>query len=279
MRATQSLPFKSFWSRSLDELSRLTNIVVKSENIRGATGPREIHNFQTPESVADCKLLSDADVGGSSTAHLDWVPPPNAIPTVTAGDGSDRKPYTPIPGSYARFHGTISLELPTDRREISRTGYAGFRTLDRPPTIFGRGLWDIDPYAYLAMRVKTDARSYFVNVRTESVVPLDLHQHRLFVKKPGQWETVLIKWNDFVRTNHGKVIEPQTGMLRQKVLSIGFSTTDRKPGPYELCVERLWATNDFDEAGVVETDVAGAQLKNKHGEKVKVTWGALEQER
>ncbi|KAK3954978.1 complex I intermediate-associated protein 30-domain-containing protein [Pseudoneurospora amorphoporcata] len=271
MRATQSLPFKGFWGRSLDELSRLTNIVAKSENIKGATGPREIHNFQTPESVADCKLLSDADVGGSSTAHLDWVPPANHIPTP---DG-DRKPYTPIPGSYARFHGTISLELPTDRREISRTGYAGFRTLDRPPTIFGRGVWDIDPYAYLAMRVKTDARSYFVNVRTESVVPLDLHQHRLFVKKPGQWETVLIKWNDFVRTNHGKVIEPQTGMLRQKVLSIGFSTTDRKPGPYELCVERLWATNDFDEAGVVETDVAETQLKNKQGEKVKVTWGPL----
>lgn len=250
--------------------------VVKSENIKGASGPREIHNFQTPESVVDCKLLSDADVGGASTAHLDWVPPANYIPT--PGGDESRKPYTPIPGSYARFHGTISLELPTDRREISRTGYAGFRTLDRPPTIFGRGVWDIDPYAYLAMRVKTDARSYFVNVRTESVVPLDLHQHRLFVKKPGQWQTVLIKWNDFVRTNHGKVIEPQTGMLRQKVLSIGFSTTDRKPGPYELCVERLWATNDFEEAGVVEADVEETQLKNKHGEKVKVTWGPLEQE-
>lgn len=276
MRATQALPFKSFWGRSLDELSRLTNIVIKSENIRGPSGPREIHNFQTPESVADCKLLSDADVGGSSTAHLDWVPPPNHTSTTPDGGSGDRKPYTPIPGSYVRFHGTISLELPTDRQEVSRTGYAGFRTLDRPPTIFGRGLWDIDPYAYLAMRVKTDARSYFVNVRTESVVPLDLHQHRLFVKKPGQWETVLIKWNDFVRTNHGKVIEPQTGMLRQKVLSIGFSTTDRKPGPYELCVERLWATNDFEEAGVAEADVAEPQLKNKHGEKVKVTWGPLE---
>jgi hypothetical protein len=90
----------------------------------------------------------------------------------------------------------------------------GYRTLDRPPTIFGKSLWDVDPYAYLALRIKSDGRKYFVNVQTESIVPTDLHQHRLYSRKTGEWETVLIKWNEFVRTNHGVVIEPQTELLR-----------------------------------------------------------------
>lgn len=148
------------------------------------------------------------------------------------------------PNAHARFHGSISLELPTHRPDIQRTGYAAWRTLDRKGTIFGRSLWNIDPYVYLALRIKSDGRSYFVNVQTESVIRTDLHQHRLFARRPGQWETVLIRWSDFVRTNHGFVVEPQTELLRQKVKTIGIGLTDRVPGPFELCIERLWATND-----------------------------------
>lgn len=111
-----------------------------------------------------------------------------------------------------------------------------------------------------------------MNVQTESVVPTDLHQHRLFSKRPGEWETILIKWNDFVRTNHGFVVEPQTEILRQKVRTIGVGLTDRVPGPYELCIERIWATNDLGEAsGVDEFVFREGELKNKQGQKI--TWG------
>jgi NADH dehydrogenase [ubiquinone] 1 alpha subcomplex assembly factor 1 len=216
--------------------------------------------------------MSDVEIGGFSSAKLDWVtsPPPS----------SGIQPPSPNSPGYARFHGAISTELPKNRPEIQRTGYAAFRTRDRPPTIFGRSLFNIDPYAYLALRVKSDGRSYFVNVQTESVVPTDLHQHRLFVKKPGEWETVLIKWNDFVRTNHGFVVEPQTEIMRQKVKSIGIGLTDRIPGPFELCIERMWATNDEREADSLvdlaaqrqAAEVAAApkegKLKTKQGQKV-----------
>jgi NADH dehydrogenase [ubiquinone] 1 alpha subcomplex assembly factor 1 len=114
--------------------------------------------------------------------------------------------------------------------------------------LFGKSLWDIDPWAYLALRIKSDGRAYFVNVQTDSVEPTDIHQHRLFAKRPGEWETVLINWNEFVRTNHGHVVEPQSEMLRQKVNSIGIGLTDRVPGPFELCVERIWASNGEAEA-------------------------------
>lgn len=128
---------------------------------------------------------------------------------------------------------------------------------------------DIDSYTYLGMRVKSDGRAYFVNVQTESVIPTDLHQHRLFSKRPGEWETILIKWNDFVRTNGGYVVEPQTEMLRQKVRSIGVSLTDRVPGPFDLAIERIWATNDMNEVDekdrVAKEVPKEGQLKDKQG--------------
>lgn len=108
-------------------------------------------------------------------------------------------------------------------------------------------------------------------MQTESVVPTDLHQHRLFTSRPGEWETVLIAWNDFVRTNHGFVVEPQDEMLRQKVRTVGIGLTDRLPGPFELCIERIWATNDREDAHVPEAESAEwkeGQLKNKEGKSI-----------
>jgi NADH dehydrogenase [ubiquinone] 1 alpha subcomplex assembly factor 1 len=127
-------------------------------------------------------------------------------------------------------------------------------------------------YTFLALRIRSDGRSYLVNLQTESVVLTDLHQHRLFAKRPGEWETVIIKWNDFVRTNHGFVVEPQTEMLRQKVRTIGIGLTDRVPGPFELCIERMWATNDMSEADEVITSPAtkskDSQLKDRQGRNI-----------
>lgn len=238
--------------------------MFKLEGIKGASTPYELHSFRSPESVKECKAMSDADIGGFSKAYLDWIPPQ---PPSSASSPSDNA------NGHARFHGTISTELPKDRPEIQRSGYAAWRTLDRPPTIFGRSLWNIDPYVYLALRVKSDGRSYFVNVQTESVIPTDLHQHRLFAKRPGEWETVIIDWNDFVRTNHGFVVEPQTEILRQKVRSIGLGLTDRVPGSFELCIERMWATNDPTEADSYEAHtVKEGELKTKQGARVK--WGS-----
>lgn len=207
--------------------------------------------------------MCDVDIGGFSKAAMDWV-------SASQADG--------VP-AHARFHGSISTALPPHKPDIQRSGFAAWRTLDRPPTIFGRSVWDIDMYSYLALRVKSDGRSYFVNLQTESVVPSDLHQHRLFSKRPGEWETILIKWNDFVRTNYGFVVEPQTEILRQKVTSVGIGLTDRVPGPFELCIERIWATNNVREADNHEEHSSDEELlkeatgkgvlKSKSGKNVK----------
>lgn len=206
--------------------------------------------------------MSDHLIGGSSKSSLDYVSSAEdaaAPPTSSAAN--------PSPPSHARFHGRISTTLPSDRPNIQRSGYAAFRTPDQGPTLFGRSMWDIDPYTYLAMRIKSDGRAYFINLQTEAVEPTDLHQHRLFAKRPGQWETVMVKWNDFVRTNYGFVVEPQTELLRQKVRTIGIGLTDRVEGPFELCIESVWATNQVAEgATVIKSDES--QLKNRRGERI-----------
>lgn len=203
--------------------------------------------------------MSDDLIGGSSESNFDFISTSDASTSTT--------PKTP--SKYARFYGNISTSLPPDRLAIQRTGYAAFRTPNQKPTVFGRSLWDIDPYSFLALRVKSDGRSYFVNVQTEGVEPTDLHQHRLFVKQPGQWETVLIRWNDFVRTNYGFVVEPQTEILRQKVRSVGVGLTDRVEGPFELCIESMWATNDADSGTLADKAPLANELKNKKGESIK----------
>ncbi|KAG5946836.1 hypothetical protein E4U53_006518 [Claviceps sorghi] len=253
---------------------------MKLEAVKGPLGPRPLYEFNNPSSIRDCVLMSDRLIGGSSQSNLDLVTDSSSssdsatIPSRENPSSSPAaqpqpqpQPHPHSPRSYARFHGRISTSLPDDRPTIQRSGYAAFRTPEQQPTLFGRAVWDIDPYTYLALRIKSDGRAYFVNLQTEAVEPSDLHQHRLFAKHPGQWETVMIKWNDFVRTNHGFVVEPQTELLRQKVRTVGIGLTDRVEGPFELCIESIWATNEVHAgATVVKSHQTG--LKNKKGQRI-----------
>ncbi|KAM4064860.1 complex I intermediate-associated protein 30 (CIA30) domain-containing protein [Hirsutella rhossiliensis] len=264
MNATRPLLARGFLARSIDELKRRSSIAWKLEAVKGPQGSRPLYDFRDQDSVRDCILMSDHLIGGSSQSSLDFVS--SAASEDAPSPPTSSESHSP-PTSYARFQGLISTSLPADRPNIQRSGYAAFRTPDQAPTVFGRSMWDIDPYTYLAMRIKSDGRAYFINLQTEAVEPTDLHQHRLFAKRPGQWETVMVKWNDFVRTNYGFVVEPQTELLRQKVRSVGVGLTDRIEGPFELCIERVWATNQVTEgATVIKSEKS--QLKNRRGERI-----------
>ena len=212
----------------------LTCAALKLEGLRSPTKPFPLLYIQKPEDIQRCKRMSDQDIGGFSTVNFDY------------------HPVTQTEPAHARFHGTISTKLPQDQPQVQRTGYAGWRTLERGSTIFGRSLWDVSLYGFLAIHFKSDGRKYFINVQTESIVPTDIHQHLLHSKTPGEWETVLIKWSEFVRTNHGQVVEPQREMLTQKVRTVGISLIDRITGPYDLSISKMWATNATDEDDILE---------------------------
>jgi len=182
------------------------------------------------------KIMTDQTIGGFSTAHITQ---------------KEADPATSSP-AHISFHGNISTKLPHDRPDVMKTGYAAFRNQDRGRTLFGELFWNMEPYSYLALRVKSDGRKYFINIQTDSIVESDIHQHKLLTKNhrgavssnsPGQWETVLVRLHDFVRTNQGFITEPQSEMLRQKVKSFGIGLIDREPGPFELAISAVWATN------------------------------------
>lgn len=230
----------------MEEFKRQANIAAKMEGLHVPDKPRPVVQFTSADSLGLCKVMSDKDIGGFSEAtmtfvdgapHEDSKKERGIIGNEKPGGGEDADP------SHMLFKGRISTELPQNNAEVQRSGFAGWRTRDRGVSLFGRLLYDIDPFSYLALRVKSDGRKYFVNIQTESIVPTDLHQHLLPTYNPGAWETVIIPFSAFVRTNHGMVVEPQKEMLRQKVKSIGISLTDRVQGPFELGVADVYATN------------------------------------
>ncbi|KAJ4524992.1 hypothetical protein HRR83_000640 [Exophiala dermatitidis] len=235
-----------FWKKTGQEFQRATKFALNLEGLQLPTAPYPIFDFADPETISTLKTMTDRSVGGFSTAELTQMP-------------ADTSSHPPTP-AHVLFRGNISTKLPANRPDVQRTGYAAWRNKDRGRTLFGELFWNVDSYMYLALRVKSDGRKYVVNIQTDSIVESDLHQHRLYTKyhkgaegpgDPGQWETVWIRLHEFVRTNHGVVTEPQSEMLRQKVKSVGIGLLDRKPGPFELGIAAVWATN-LNERGQVD---------------------------
>jgi len=238
-----------FWRRSIDEFKRQATIAVKMEGIHEPQRARPLITFDQPNTPERCKVMCDAYAfGGFSKASLIYQSGAAHIEQLEGRiGGGEEEGEEP---SHAVFRGSISTELPPNRPDVHRSGFAAWRTRDRGMWLFGKLLWDIDPYKYLALRIKSDGRKYFVNIQTESIVPTDIHQHLLPTYTPGKWETVHIPFSAFVRTNYGMVVEPQKEMLRQKVRSVGIGLTDRVPGPFELCIADVYATNKAPARGI-----------------------------
>ncbi|TKA23970.1 hypothetical protein B0A50_06476 [Salinomyces thailandicus] len=243
-----------FFRRSMDEFKRQAGIAIRLEGLHRPTRAFPLIYFDSPDSPDRCKIMSDAtNFGGLSQASLSYVPGAKHREAEDGGrivggagagaNGGTKELEETEEPAHALFKGSISTELPPNRADIQRSGFAAWRTRDRGYSLFGKLLWDIDPFAYLALRIKSDGRKYFVNIQTESIVPTDIHQHLLPTYTTGQWETVIIPFSAFVRTNYGMVVEPQKEMLRQKVRSVGIGLTDRVPGPFELCIADIYATN------------------------------------
>lgn len=179
-------------------------------------------NLRNPETNLS-RLLTrcDQDLGGFSTCHLDEVHEGQSV--------------------FARFHGDLSLDLPDDRPDVVRLGYSMFRTKDIKPAFWGSlgndfEFMDWSFFNQVALRVRGDRRKYFVNIQADTPYPTDLYQHRLFLKNPGNWETVTVPFYNFILTNGG-VIQQQEKLDTSAVRSIGIGLIDGQYGPYRLDID------------------------------------------
>ena len=178
---------------------------------------QSVLNFKRePEKSLDQVLTrSDQELGGYSTVNFDIDPKEHC----------------------GHFYGNLSLDLPKDNPQVTRSGYAMFRTKDQNQSwLFGDSFWDWTNYSSLVLRVKGDRRKYLVNIQANTPLVTDLFQHRLFLNHPGQWETVVIPLNDFVMTNWG-VIQDGSELNKGEVKSVGIGLLDKHYGPYSLKID------------------------------------------
>lgn len=208
-------------------------------------GEQMLINFRNMVNPLDTLLTrSDQELGGFSTVALDLIKSQESQEQESAD-----------PPQFGRFHGTLSLDLPPSRPDVVQSGYAMFRTRDRKPTIknmFESEFWNWENCSHVLLRVRGDRRKYFINVQAETPLVTDIFQHRLFLKTPGQWETVVVPLSDFILTNWG-VIQQQEPMDLQHVRTIGIGLIDKQYGPYSL---------DIDWIKVVSSDRLSKQTVN-----------------
>lgn len=95
---------------------------------------------------------------------------------------------------YAKFSGHVSIDLPPERPDVDRSGFAAWRTPDPRWTLFGKANFNCEAMMFLALRLKSDGSKYYINLQSDELPVKDLLQHRLFAKKPGQWETVFVRF-------------------------------------------------------------------------------------
>ncbi|CUM63358.1 uncharacterized protein PRCAT00000931001 [Priceomyces carsonii] len=169
-----------------------------------------------PERSLDMIMTRcDKEMGGFSTVNFDIDPVTHT----------------------GHFHGYLSLDLPKDKPEVTRSGYAMFRTKDQKESwLSGDSYWDWSNLSSLVMRVKGDRRKYLVNIQANTPLVTDLFQHRLFLSHPGEWETVVIPLNDFVMTNWG-VIQDGSELNKSEIKTLGVGLLDKQYGPYSLNVD------------------------------------------
>ncbi|KAI9005048.1 complex I intermediate-associated protein 30-domain-containing protein [Hyaloraphidium curvatum] len=179
-----------------------------------------MYTLNSQADLANWVVGSDKDMGGRTEATLELTPE-----------------------NKGRFCGNLSTDVPPGLPgNIKALGYAACKAKPKQLTLFHTPSFDTTLFRYLAVRCRGDGRQWFVNLQTNSPIEQDLYQHRLFFETPGEWETIMIPFRDFLLTNHGWIQKRQIEMDRMQVRSVGFSIV-RQPGPFELEIDWIKAMN------------------------------------
>jgi len=211
-----------------DNASRMLRMTGADEPSRA---PVTLFTLNSPEDLKQFATGCDADIGGSSSVHLEL-------------DGSSAQPNAGVkalqpPRPHAKFWGEMRLSAKPGYEGRVRGGYAGFRNVPRP-TLFGEMTDDVSSHRFLALRVRAAGHprtrnSYYVNIQTDGPITSDLWQHRLFFSRDdGGWENIFPE---------------QITMYRERLRTVGISLlggNNGVEGPYELGIDSIRAVNEED---------------------------------
>lgn len=77
-----------------------------------------------------------------------------------------------------------------------------------------------------------------------------------------------IPFQDFVKTTEGNVFEKQGYWPRHKIQSVGMSLIDGIPGPFEMCIDKIWVRawslgGEFNVADLLRHLIDGRWMKTR----------------
>ena len=141
------------------------------------------------------------------------------------------------------FSGNLSLE--------NRGGFASIRT---QPTDM-----NLNGYDKIGLRLKGDGRTYYFNLMTSSRSAASSYRVPLKTQK-DTWQDIHINLDDFVYTSFGRVIATAAPLKAKDIRSMGFTLSDKKPGPFQLEISEIRAekaTGSNEAAAVRESNESG----------------------
>ncbi|ORY85668.1 complex I intermediate-associated protein 30-domain-containing protein [Protomyces lactucae-debilis] len=219
----------NFLKRSAQRLQRQAVDVLRADPTPSTARPMPL--FEFPADADRMITGSDADYQTStSVASIRASKEEERHRSMASAAAATNNPSDP--DSYLTFEG-----------KTAQDGYAALRSKVSGSSFYGTETWDIGPYANLSLLVRGDSRKYFVNLQTDSYLATDLYQHRLFLRTPGEWEHVVLPFDDFTLTNNGQIQDHQVAMDKYRLKTIGVSILDRMPGKFKLDIKWIRAAN------------------------------------
>ena len=116
-----------------------------------------------------------------------------------------------------RFSGMVSLE--------NNGGFASIRS--------SSGLWDLSSYKGLKLRLRGDAKTYKLSLRTDFFYDGVSYQ-TAFTTEEDTWQEIFLPFEAFVPTHHGVSLTTVAPMDRHHITSFGLFIADRQEGPFQL---------------------------------------------
>jgi hypothetical protein len=151
------------------------------------------------------QLISDQSVGGKSECSIEFAPPAESS-GASSGSGV--------------FAGVLNSDA-SGNSKLAKSGFCAAR-YRLPPRDE-----DLGQYEGLAMRVKSDGRTYTVNVQCDTWFADDLYQGFIVTPK-DEWVTVELPFKQFLLTSAGYVRTEQRVFKPETLSTIALCLTSAK---------------------------------------------------